>query len=204
VIQFWIRPAWRRSNLSLGLDCRGTRWHNSSGTLFTAFHGLGYVVKRSLAWRNRGQQRPLQRWPLGHVAGQMNMADEPVPETPFTSPLIFYPSIVYPPRAQHESYWRTRITARDRRRQGSLHLRSYPVYCSFLNTLPKLPDRPSLRHCYSLFQAATYQVDFSKVALLHIVFNFVIVTMVLTSLDQPQFSSKVDQMSLTVQLQITP
>jgi hypothetical protein len=105
VIQFWIRPARRRSDLSLGLGCRGTRWHNSSGTLFTACHGHRYVVKWSLAWRNRGQRRPLQRRLLGHVVGQMNMADEPVPETPFTSTLIFYPSIVYPPRAQHGSYW---------------------------------------------------------------------------------------------------
>jgi hypothetical protein len=45
-----------------------------------------------------------------------------------------------------------------------------------LNPFPKLTDRASLSHIYSLFQSVTYQLGFSIVVLLYIIFNFVIVT----------------------------
>jgi hypothetical protein len=70
-----------------------------------------------------------------------------------------------------------------------------------LNPFSKLLHRASLSHICSLFQAVTYQFDFSKFVLLYIFFNFVIMTLALTSLDYSQFSSKVGEISLKTQFQ---
>jgi hypothetical protein len=65
----------------------------------------------------------------------------------------------------------------------------FTVQCS---TPFQCSHRATLRAYYSHFQVVTYQLDFSKVVLLYNIFNFVTVTLVLTSLDQSQIGSKVD------------
>jgi hypothetical protein len=90
-----------------------------------------------------------------------------------------------------ESLRRARITARDHRRQGSQNQGSSLVTIECHTTF-RAPDKTTLAPFYFDFYTVAYHLDCSKVVLLYNIFNFVTGILGLTSLDHPEFDSKLD------------
>jgi hypothetical protein len=153
-----------------------------------------------MVWCYKGSQQPLRQQPLGHVVEQVGMMDEPT-LCPSSPPHLFTSGNIYSNPSMHlhgelESWHK--ITDNDADEADLLQL------LFMLQHFFKMPDRASLSHVFYFFQEVAYQLDFSKVVLLYIILNFIVVTLTLTSLDHSQISSKVGQMSMIVQVQINP
>jgi hypothetical protein len=177
-------------------------WPNDLGVLFDSrqdYCGVIIESSRGTTGRTEGSSTVIP-WPRHrHVVLQQACASAQVDPL---DDLFTLPTDIFTYQRAHISTI-TWITAHDRRRWGALDPRSFLVIVPCQSRF-RAPHRATLEPFYFNFYAINYQSDCIKVVFLYTGFNFVIRILVFCSLEQAQFSSKVDQISLTVQFQITP
>jgi hypothetical protein len=129
-------------------------------------HGDGHSATSPGKWIRRGWLNPIALWsfhPLGNI----------------------------PPALSTNLDGQLKSPCGGHRRQGSLNLRSFSVYCG-MSTSFNENDQATLGAFAFDFHAMNYQFDYTKVVPLYTSFNFVIMILIYYSLDQAQSGYKVD------------